>query len=68
MTVAAKSTRTAQSPRSFAWSFKDLMNWVVEKDQTYRQARKLADMPDERLKDMGMTRRDADTAFYDPKG
>lgn len=37
--------------------------WLVEADRRYREARKLREMPEFRLRDMGMTREDADAAF-----
>jgi len=40
------------------------LNWLAEKDGNYRQAAKLRDMDDERLTDMGITRAQANQAFY----
>jgi uncharacterized protein YjiS (DUF1127 family) len=39
------------------------LNWLAEKNGQYRQARKLEEMPDERLADLGLTRTEADSAF-----
>lgn len=40
------------------------LNLIADADSRYRQKQKLKNLPDERLEDMGMTRRDADMAFY----
>lgn len=40
-----------------------ILDWLAEKDSRYRQARALADMPAERLADIGLTRAEADRAF-----
>lgn len=39
------------------------LNWLAEKDHSYRQAQTLRQMPSERLDDMGLTRAEADRAF-----
>lgn len=41
---------------------------LVQADARYRQKCKLRGLPDERLRDMGLTRRDADAAFYSRYG
>ena len=41
-----------------------LLNWIVEANRQYREKQKLQKMPDERLADMGLTRKEANTAFY----
>lgn len=40
-----------------------ILNRIVAADQRYREAQKLKSLPAYRLKDMGMTREDADRAF-----
>ncbi len=61
MTIAFKSTRT-QSPRpTFLLR---LLKWLAAHDNAYRQNCKLRELPVSRLADMGMTRHDANTAFY----
>lgn len=40
------------------------LHWIVEQNANYRASHKLRSMADERLKDMGISREDADTAFY----
>lgn len=40
------------------------LNWLADRDAAYRASHKLRDQPDERLDDMGITREQADTAFY----
>ncbi len=42
------------------------LNWLAERDRSYREAQKLRNMPSERLDDMGMTREDAENAFRKP--
>ena len=39
------------------------IGYLIEADRRHREARKLRKMPDFRLKDMGLTREDADRAF-----
>ncbi len=39
------------------------LNWLAARDQSYRAAQKLRDMPVERLEDMGLTREDTRSAF-----
>ena len=34
------------------------LNWLAERDRRYRDARALRSMPDERLEDMGIDRRE----------
>lgn len=36
-----------------------ILGWLLEADRRYHDMRRLDAMPDERLRDMGMTRRDA---------
>ena len=45
-----------------------ILNWIAAKDAGYRQATKLRGQPDERLKDMGITRQQADQGFYSKYG
>jgi uncharacterized protein YjiS (DUF1127 family) len=40
------------------------LNWLARADNAYRQKQMLKSLPDERLEDMGLSRRDADIAFY----
>lgn len=39
------------------------LNWLAERNYQYREARKLAELPPERLADLGLTRAEADRAF-----
>ncbi|MDH3263294.1 MAG: DUF1127 domain-containing protein [Paracoccaceae bacterium] len=55
-------TQTARPARRFA-PFARLLAWLAARDAAYRSACKLAEMPDERLADMGITRAEADAAF-----
>jgi len=41
-----------------------LLNWFAEHDRRFREKQRLNNLPIERLADMGMTRKDADSAFY----
>lgn len=40
------------------------LNWLADRDAAYRASHKLRNMPDERLEDIGITREDANAAFY----
>ena len=55
-------TETARPARRFA-PFSRLIAWLVARDAAYRAACNLAEMSDEHLADMGITREEADTAF-----
>lgn len=39
------------------------LNWILQAEARYRAAQKLKNAPDFRLRDMGMSRHDAETAF-----
>lgn len=54
--------QTARPARQIA-PFARLLAWLIARDAAWRSARKLAEMPDERLADMGISRAEADTAF-----
>lgn len=41
-----------------------VLNWLAEQDRLYREKRRLTALSDEHLADMGLTRQDADSAFY----
>ncbi len=43
-----------------------LLMWVIAADAAYRQARKLAEMPPERLRDMGIRAEEAKAAAWYP--
>lgn len=60
---AAASHGAAHAPESRKPMLLRLIDAVAGWDARYRQAQKLREMPDERLADMGLTRRDALTAF-----
>ncbi|WP_137700281.1 hypothetical protein [Marimonas lutisalis] len=40
------------------------LNWLADRNAAYRASHKLRNMPDERLDDMGITRDEANAAFY----
>lgn len=40
------------------------LNWLARRDANYRAARMLRAMPEERLNDMGISRAEANVAFY----
>ncbi len=40
------------------------LNWLVARDRRYRDIQKFRRMPSERLLDMGLTRQQANQAFY----
>lgn len=40
-----------------------VLNWLAARNSAYRQACTLAEMPPERLADIGLTRAEADRAF-----
>lgn len=41
-----------------------ILNWLVRLDSNHRQSQKLKHLDDRLLDDMGMTRKDAERAFY----
>lgn len=57
--TATTATRPAKTNIFLA-----ILNWIARKDAAYREAQKLSRMSDERLDDMGMTREQANAAFY----
>ena len=40
------------------------IRWLLRLDAAYREARKLKNAEDQRLDDMGITRKEADAVFY----
>lgn len=59
--TAFLATQTAPKSASL---FRRLLNAVLDADARYRQAHKLRNLPDERLQDMGISRQEANVAFY----
>jgi len=57
-------TITAQMTTTVATSIATALTWIVDRNAAYRQAHKLQSASHAQLKDMGMTRAEADTAFY----
>ncbi len=41
-----------------------ILNWVADRDANYRQAINLRNASDEKLADLGLTRQQANHAFY----
>lgn len=41
-----------------------VLNWLADRDARYREAHKLRNMSTERLEDVGITREEANRAFY----
>lgn len=67
MTITTQTTRIAATRIERDTSVRFLLrvlNWIAERDRRYREKQKLLGLPDERLVDMGMKRKDANTAFY----
>lgn len=67
--VLTKTTSLAAAPRqatpkSTTPLLLRLLNWIAEKDEHHRQIIKLRKQHDDRLKDLGLTRRQADQGFY----
>jgi uncharacterized protein YjiS (DUF1127 family) len=48
--------------------FRALLAFLIEKDRSYREARKLARMDADRLRDMGMPNNSANADFYRARG
>lgn len=63
-TAVVASSEKAQPQWSPARLIVSAAAWLMEKDSSYREMRKLRRMPDVRLKDMGLTRKEANTEFY----
>lgn len=67
MTITTQTTRIAARQIEHNTSVPFLirvLNRIVESDRLYREKQILLGLPDVRLVDMGMTRKDANTAFY----
>ena len=67
MTITTQTTRISatRNERDTSVPFLlNVLNWIAERDRRYREKQKLLSLPDERLEDMGMTRKDANMAFY----
>lgn len=64
MTTVTSTARPAarQATRTPIWL--RALNWLADRDAAYRASRKLRNMPDERLEDMGISREEANAAFY----
>ncbi len=45
-----------------------ILRWLVKLDSKYRQAHKLRTMPDDRLADMGLTRKQVNQKFHQKFG
>lgn len=56
-------TRPVAAYRPYRNPALGLLNWLVEANRQYRENVKLRGMPDERLRDMGISRAEADRAF-----
>ncbi len=63
MTVTKRTATRTTASFSRSVGLKAVIGWFVEADRRYREFRRLRQMPDVRLKDMGMTRKEADHAF-----
>jgi uncharacterized protein YjiS (DUF1127 family) len=59
-TQTRNSTRTTALPTI---GLRGFIRWILQADARYRAAQKLKNAPDFRLSDMGMSRRDAESAF-----
>ncbi|MBL4872363.1 MAG: hypothetical protein JKY41_02945 [Rhodobacteraceae bacterium] len=59
MTFAETITKTVAAPVKF-----NLITWFVRLDASFREANQLKNTKARNLKDMGITRKQADTAFY----
>ena len=51
-----------------ATAFTAALTWIIARDAEFRAARKLKAASPDRLKDMGMTRAQANAAFYSHAG
>jgi len=63
MTIATTNTKTFATSRKVSF-FLQALNWLASHDAAYRENARLKAMPQHRLDDMGMTRDDANRAFY----
>lgn len=59
----ARATAVPKVPEASPNILLRVLLWLSERDRHYRSMRKLERMPSERLKDMGLTRPQADPAF-----
>ena len=59
MTYTETATSTFAAPAKF-----NLIKWIIRLDASFREASQLRNTEDRNLKDMGITRKQANTAFY----
>ena len=67
-TTANRPAATTPITAHRTWSLRALLSFLQERDRRYRDARKLARMSDDRLKDMGISRAKANSSFYQARG
>ncbi|MGR3292318.1 MAG: hypothetical protein ACU0C9_14180 [Paracoccaceae bacterium] len=60
MTTSATTATTATAPTAVFNPF----NWLVRLEAAFRQAEQLKSTEDHHLRDMGITRKQADAVFY----
>lgn len=59
MTYTETTTNTFSTPAKF-----NLIKWMLRLDASFREASQLKNAEGHNLKDMGLTRKQANTAFY----
>ena len=62
MTIQTQ-TRPVAAYRPYRNPAVSLLGWLVEANRRYRESVKLRNMPDERLRDLGISRKEADQSF-----
>lgn len=66
MPLHARPATTASRPRrpgGVGAILRCVLHWLIARDRAYRDSCHLRDMPDQRLRDIGLSRRDVDTAI-----
>ena len=68
MNITADTVITKAKPVRDAKGFRAFLAFLIEKDRNYREARKLAKLDADRLRDMGMPGISTKADFYQARG
>lgn len=66
--ITADAPVTAAKPARRPRGLSAMLAFLIEKDRSYRESRKLARMDNDRLKDMGLPCNSANADFYQARG
>ena len=62
--MTAHSTSMKTPPMAKGGFLVRALNWIAAKDYRHRQQERVKNLPNEALRDVGMTRKQANAAFY----